>query len=98
MAAAAAAGADVLWLTSDNPRTEDPLAILADVRSGVPAGTVFYEEPDRRRAIQAAIKALRSGDFLLVAGKGHENYQEINRIKYPGSDFDILEELRHANW
>ncbi len=98
MAAAAAAGADVLWLTSDNPRTEDPLAILADVRNGVPAGTVFYEEPDRRRAIQAAVKALRSGDFLLVAGKGHENYQEINRIKYPGSDFDILEELRHANW
>ena len=97
MAAAASAGADVLWLTSDNPRTEDPLAILADVRSGVPAGTVFYEEPDRRKAIQTAVGAMRPGDFLLVAGKGHENYQEINHIKYPGSDFDILEELRHAD-
>ena len=97
MAAAAAAGADVVWLTSDNPRTEDPLAILADVRAGLPAGTVFHEEPDRRAAIRLAVQSLSKGDFLLVAGKGHENYQEINHVKHPGSDFDILEELCHAN-
>ncbi len=98
MAAAAAAGADVVWLTSDNPRTEDPLAILADVRAGVPTGVECHEEPDRRLAIHAAVRSLQLGDFLLVAGKGHENYQEINHVKHPGSDFDILEELRHADW
>lgn len=97
MAAAAAAGADVVWLTSDNPRTEDPLAILADIRAGLPAGTACHENPDRRAAIQEAVQSLKQGDFLLVAGKGHENYQEINHVKYPGSDFDILEEIRHAD-
>ncbi|MBR4124714.1 MAG: UDP-N-acetylmuramoyl-L-alanyl-D-glutamate--2,6-diaminopimelate ligase [Victivallales bacterium] len=95
--AVAAAEADELWLTSDNPRTEDPLAILADIRAGVPAGTVFHEEPDRRKAIQTAVWSLQPGDFLLVAGKGHEDYQEINHVKHPGSDFDILEELCHAD-
>lgn len=95
--AKAAAMADVVWLTSDNPRTEDPLAILADVRAGLPNGAVFFEDPDRRKAIHAAVRTLRSGDFLLVAGKGHENYQEINHVKYPGSDFDILEEICHAD-
>lgn len=97
MGAAAATGADVVWLTSDNPRTEDPLAILADVRAGVPVGTECHEEADRRKAIQAAVRSLQPGDFLLVAGKGHENYQEINHVKHPGSDFDILEEICHAD-
>ena len=58
---------------------------------------MFHEEPDRRKAIQSAVRSMKAGDFLLVAGKGHENYQEINHVKHPGSDLDILEELRHAD-
>ena len=93
MARAAGENADFLWLTSDNPRTEDPLAILEEVRRGVPAGTAFQVEPDRREAIRLAVEALRPGDWLLVAGKGHEDYQEVNHEKRPFSDWATLREL-----
>lgn len=90
MMAQAAAKADFVWITSDNPRTEDPLAILADVRSGMPAGCQWCEEPDRAQAIRMALSACRPGDWLLVAGKGHEDYQEINHVKHPFSDCEAV--------
>ena len=93
MAAAAAAAADLVWITSDNPRTEDPQAIIDDILPGLPPNTPHFVEPDRAAAIRAAVAALGPGDFLLVAGKGHEAYQEIQGVKHPYSDQRIVEDL-----
>ena len=96
MMAAAAAAADFIWLTSDNPRTEDPLAIIADTKVGLPDSCLLHVEPDRRKAILSAVSDCHPGDWLLVAGKGHEDYQEINHVKIPGSDWDVLQTLKNA--
>ena len=74
----AALAADLAVVTSDNPRHEDPAAIIDDILPGMVAGTDRYVvEPDRRRAIAAAIMAARPGDAILIAGKGHEDYQLV---------------------
>ena len=88
MGAAAARGADRVWLTSDNPRSEAPEAILADVAAGVPAGTDCVREADRHAAIRAALAAAGPRDVVLLAGKGHEDYQEIHGQRRPFSDVD----------
>jgi UDP-N-acetylmuramoyl-L-alanyl-D-glutamate--2,6-diaminopimelate ligase len=76
MAAAAALHSDALIITSDNPRSEDPLAIIKDIESGV--GSITSRSiPDRAEAIQFAVQASRSGDIILIAGKGHEPYQQF---------------------
>ncbi|TVQ64056.1 MAG: UDP-N-acetylmuramoyl-L-alanyl-D-glutamate--2,6-diaminopimelate ligase [Phycisphaerales bacterium] len=77
MGAAAAAGADVLVLTSDNPRTEDPGAIIRGVLEGVPAEARdrLHIHSDRERAIAFGVQEARAGDVVLIAGKGHEDYQ-----------------------
>lgn len=70
--------ADFAIVTSDNPRSEDPLAIIADIESGMGAGKDRYEVvPDRRSAIARAVELAQSGDSVLVAGKGHEDYQLV---------------------
>ena len=96
MAAAVAAGADVLWHTSDNPRTEDPERILDDAAPGIPAAlrsdaTRYHRDADRRRAVASALADCRPGDLLLLAGKGHEPYQEIHGVKHPYSDRAAVE-------
>lgn len=74
----AALAADFAIVTSDNPRTEDPLAIIDDIVSGMGSGTDrFAVEPDRRSAIAAAIARAQAGDSVLLAGKGHEDYQLV---------------------
>ena len=74
----AALAADHAVVTSDNPRTEDPDAIIADIVSGMGAGEGRFDvEPDRRAAIARAIALARPGDSVLVAGKGHEDYQLV---------------------
>lgn len=86
---------DQVLLTSDNPRTEDPLAILSNLQAGVPAersGRVLTL-PDRREAIRAAAQLAQPGDVVLVAGKGHETYQEVNGVRRP---FDDAHELAEA--
>ena len=95
MARLAAQLADHVILTADNPRDEDPLDILTQMQAGVlpPADARVRTQPDRRAAIQAAVALARPGDLVLVAGKGHETYQEIRGVKY---DFDDREELRAA--
>jgi UDP-N-acetylmuramoyl-L-alanyl-D-glutamate--2,6-diaminopimelate ligase len=93
MGAAAARLADRLYVTSDNPRSEAPEAILAEILAGVPAGTAVEVHVDRRQAIGAAIAAAEPGDIVLVAGKGHEPYQEIQGVKHP---FDDVREVRQA--
>jgi UDP-N-acetylmuramoyl-L-alanyl-D-glutamate--2,6-diaminopimelate ligase len=84
--------ADDLYLTSDNPRTEDPAAILAEVASGL-TGRPRCVEPDRRSAIVAALSDAAPGDVVLVAGKGHENYQIVGTVKHP---FDDVHECERA--
>jgi UDP-N-acetylmuramoyl-L-alanyl-D-glutamate--2,6-diaminopimelate ligase len=88
---------DVAFLTSDNPRTEDPLAIIDEVRAGLDAGqedgSKFVVEPDRHQAIRRALDAAQPGDVVVLAGKGHETYQEINGVRVP---FDDAVEARHA--
>jgi UDP-N-acetylmuramoyl-L-alanyl-D-glutamate--2,6-diaminopimelate ligase len=93
MAAIAARLADRVVLTSDNPRTEDPQRILDDVVVGIPAGTELTVEVDRAAAIAAAIAAAGPSDLLLIAGKGHEDYQILGTTKI---HFDDREEAEKA--
>ncbi|MHC1711674.1 MAG: UDP-N-acetylmuramoyl-L-alanyl-D-glutamate--2,6-diaminopimelate ligase [Solidesulfovibrio sp.] len=93
MAAAVARHADVAVLTSDNPRNEDPLAIIDDAKPGLKGARRVIIEPDRRRAIELALSEMRSEDVLVIAGKGHETYQQIGDVKYPFSDAAVVREL-----
>jgi len=82
-------------LTSDNPRTEDPAAIIKEIEAGVePQNFSKYTSiPDRKEAIKMAIKFAEPKDIVLVAGKGHENYQEINGVKHHFDDKETINEL-----
>jgi UDP-N-acetylmuramoyl-L-alanyl-D-glutamate--2,6-diaminopimelate ligase len=93
MAAIAARLADRVVVTSDNPRTEDPQRILDDVVAGIPAGTDLTVEVDRAAAIAAAIAEAGPRDLLLIAGKGHEDYQILGTTKI---HFDDREEAERA--
>jgi UDP-N-acetylmuramoyl-L-alanyl-D-glutamate--2,6-diaminopimelate ligase len=95
MAAISAAGSSKTILTSDNPRTEDPEKILDDMEAGITPDLKrkTLRIADRREAIKTAVMLANSGDVILVAGKGHEPYQEIMGVKY---HFDDREELKNA--
>lgn len=93
MAAAAESLADILWLTSDNPRSEDPETILEEMRAGLKGSACVYECVDRADAITRAIDCSGSGDLVLVAGKGHEEYQELASGRIPFSDRKLVAEL-----
>ena len=85
---------DFAILTSDNPRYEDPMDIIADIEKGYRKRSNKYAiVPDREKAIEYALEMLKPGDVLLVAGKGGEAYQEIMGIKYLLSDDDIIKKL-----
>ena len=88
MGRAAVEGSDVAILTSDNPRSEDPLAVLADM-----AQPDARQEPDRRAAIALAVSMARPGDTVVVAGKGHESGQEVNGVVTPFDDREVLREV-----
>ena len=92
MAKIAAEGSDKVVLTSDNPRTENPDAILDEMEAGLTAEQLSHvvRITDRRQAIRTACLMAREGDIVLVAGKGHEKYQEVNGVR---SHFDDVEEL-----
>ena len=74
-------------VTSDNPRSEDPNAIIAQVVAGISGGAEAIE--DRQVAIFSAIRQARPGDVVLLAGKGHETYQEIAGVRHPFSDREV---------
>ena len=93
MGKAAAEGADMLFVTSDNPRSEDPEKIIEEILSGVPSGTPCRVIPDRGKAIAEALSCLEEGDSLLIAGKGHEDYQEIKGKKSHFSDIEEIVEF-----
>jgi UDP-N-acetylmuramoyl-L-alanyl-D-glutamate--2,6-diaminopimelate ligase len=79
--------ADEVVVTSDNPRGEDPRAIIADIVTGM--GANYHVIEDRAAAIDYAIKGARPGDVVLVAGKGHEDYQEIAGVRFPFNDAEV---------
>lgn len=89
MGAIAARLADAITLTSDNPRHEDPARILADIAAGLPTGRAHTLQADREQAILAATAAADARDVLLIAGKGHEDYQEIAGERRPFSDVEV---------
>ena len=92
MAKVACEKSDMVILTSDNPRSEDPNAILADMEKGIPeeANHKVLVISDRKQAIKTACKFAKAGDIILVAGKGHEKYQEIKGEKFPFDDKQTL--------
>jgi UDP-N-acetylmuramoyl-L-alanyl-D-glutamate--2,6-diaminopimelate ligase len=91
MGAAAAALADRVVVTSDNPRSEDPEAILAEILTGIERPVEV--EPDRRRAIAAALAGAAAGDVVVIAGKGHEQGQEAGGVVTPFDDRAVAREL-----
>lgn len=90
----AATMSDITILTSDNPRTENPEHILDMMMEGVESEerAHVYRITDRREAIRTAVRMARKGDTILIAGKGHETYQEINGVKYPFDDKKVVHE------
>src|SRR6266850_695527 len=98
MGRAAVEYSDVVVLTSDNPRTEDPMTILSEVEVGVRdalercSHVQYHLVPDRREAIGAAIREARRGDMVLIAGKGHEDYQIIGTKKFHFDDREVARE------
>jgi UDP-N-acetylmuramoyl-L-alanyl-D-glutamate--2,6-diaminopimelate ligase len=93
MAEIACRYSDQVIITSDNPRTEDPMSIIRDIQEGIPAGKnrSVLSISDRHEAIKTAVALAKTGDIVLVAGKGHETYQEIQGVKH---HFDDREQLR----
>ena len=86
--------ADLTIITSDNPRFEEPLDIIADIRTGIEkTDGEFVEVPDRKEAIRYAIENARDGDVIVLAGKGHEDYQEIKGVKYPMDERVLIKEV-----
>ncbi|MCS6863218.1 MAG: UDP-N-acetylmuramoyl-L-alanyl-D-glutamate--2,6-diaminopimelate ligase, partial [Abditibacteriales bacterium] len=86
--------ADVAVITSDNPRSEDPLAIIAEIEEGTKEGSATcLIEPDRRRAIAQAIALAQPGDFVLIAGKGHETYQIFRDRTVHFDDREVAREV-----
>jgi UDP-N-acetylmuramoyl-L-alanyl-D-glutamate--2,6-diaminopimelate ligase len=97
MGAAATSEADLSILTSDNPRSEDPLAIIDEIEVGARTGPGAYRvEPDRRRAIGLAVSAALPGDVVVIAGKGHETDQEIGDVRVPFDDREVARDALMA--
>ncbi len=95
MAKTACNYSDQVIITSDNPRSEDPEVIISEMEKGIPpyASNKVLSISNRLQAIKTAVKIAQKGDIILVAGKGHEKYQEIKGVKYPFDDKQILREI-----
>lgn len=100
MGEAAGRGSDFVVLTSDNPRSEDPLAIINDALVGLQrSGAPYKIEPDRKAAIDLAIREAQPGDIILIAGKGHEKVQIVRKESIPFDDVEVAREvLRGAGY
>ena len=86
--------ADLTIITSDNPRFEEPLDIIKDIITGIEKTDGKYVEiPDRTEAVRYALKNVLDGDIIVLAGKGHEDYQEIRGVKYPMDEREIVERI-----
>jgi UDP-N-acetylmuramoyl-L-alanyl-D-glutamate--2,6-diaminopimelate ligase len=98
MARIAARLADVTFVTSDNPRTEDPLEILREVVGGFRPGDRFQVIPDRAEAIEAALFEAREGDVVVIAGKGHEDYQILGTDRIHFDDRETARRILETKW
>jgi UDP-N-acetylmuramoyl-L-alanyl-D-glutamate--2,6-diaminopimelate ligase len=97
MGEAAGRGSDFVVLTSDNPRSEDPRAIINDALVGLQrSGTKYSIEPDRKTGIALAIREAAAGDIVLIAGKGHEKVQVSRAGSTPFDDLDVAREVLRA--
>jgi UDP-N-acetylmuramoyl-L-alanyl-D-glutamate--2,6-diaminopimelate ligase len=96
MTRVACAGADKVWATSDNPRTESQANIFKDMRKGLSKSTDAHFIEDRRRAISLALDSAKEGDCVLIAGKGHEAFQEVQYTAIPFDDRKVADELLQA--
>jgi UDP-N-acetylmuramyl-tripeptide synthetase len=85
--------ADYTVITSDNPRSEDPLAIIREIEAGAVGAGTFETEPDRRRAIERGIALARPGDVVVIAGKGHETYQILRDRTIEFDDRQVAREI-----
>ncbi len=92
MGRAASDLADEVIITTDNPRTEAPANIINEIVSGIPANRLYRVIEDRREAIHTALRLAKSGDTVLIAGKGHEDYQEVNGVRQPFYDPLVVKE------
>ena len=92
MGQAAAEYSDHVVITSDNPRSEDPMRIIRDIVEGLPEHTNFEVEADRRKAIRAAVEMASGDDIVLIAGKGHETYQIVSGVAAPFDDRRVVVE------
>jgi UDP-N-acetylmuramoyl-L-alanyl-D-glutamate--2,6-diaminopimelate ligase len=93
MGAAAQKHADICYVTSDNPRTEDPQAIIRDILGGMKKTGDVVAESDRKKAIALALEEARAGDVVILLGKGHETEQEVNGVRHPFDERDIVRGL-----
>jgi len=94
MGKAAGEGADLTIITTDNPRYESPLRIIKDIENGIKKTKASYQIiPDRKEAIRFAIRNREKGDIILIAGKGHETYQEINGVRLNMDDRQLIDEI-----
>jgi UDP-N-acetylmuramoyl-L-alanyl-D-glutamate--2,6-diaminopimelate ligase len=93
MGATAARLADAVIITSDNPRSEDPMAIIAEIAEGCPDATHVEQVENRREAISRALQSARPGDAVVVAGKGHETTQQIGHTVHPFDDREVIQNL-----
>ena len=96
MGLAAGKGSDVCVVTTDNPRTENPAAIIEQILPGLKqSGCEYYVVENRKEAIQRALELAQKDDVVLLAGKGHEPYQEINGVRHPFDEKAIVHEILH---
>ncbi len=98
MAGLAGRMADRAIVTNDNPRTEDPLVIIGDIEKGFDSGASYDVVPDRRDAIECAIDSAREGDIVVIAGKGHEDYQILGRTWVHFDDRETAREILEKRW
>ncbi len=89
---------DILIITNDNPRTEDPAQIISEIEQGIKKEVTTYKIMDREQAIKKAISLANSQDVILVAGKGHEDYQQIGHEKHDFSDQEVVEKLLNTTF
>lgn len=84
---------DLFWITNDNPRSEDPLDIIHEIQKGIRKDASFRIQSDRKLAIEEAIAEAEKGDTLIIAGKGHEQYQIIKNKRYPFDDREVVKQF-----